>query len=84
KLAFSTKKRKQRKGLERLTTLNPAPYPVAAAILVRAGLFPASSAGLRGPRRPGGCHGNGSILGRGGSQRSSGEYKHFHIFCSPA
>lgn len=32
-------------------------------ILGREGLFPASLAALWGPLRPGGCQGNGSILG---------------------
>lgn len=65
KFAVSLRKRKQREGLDRPAALDPAPCPEAAAILVRAGLFPASSAGRQGPRRRGGCRGNGSILGWG-------------------
>lgn len=49
KLAVGMRKRKQRKGLHRPAALNPAPWPLAAAILVRARLLPGSSAGRRGP-----------------------------------
>lgn len=51
KLAVREKKLKPRKCLNRLTALNPALCPVTAAILRRAGFFPASLAARWGPLR---------------------------------
>lgn len=52
--------------------------------MVRAGFFPASLAGRQGPRRQGGCRGNGSILGWGDFRRSPMTYKPFHLFNAPS